>query len=316
MLVVPVVGDEPMSGWLDVLNPAVYPPKERFRAPSSRGIACPSFGADSVRTRGMGAERDERDSVMPGEHRPAQGAHSVTFWDPHVLDLERPATGGLSQQDLLQRAAEPLDDAGGLEEYERFVAARAEALARASQASVSVRAITEAAHAEQGREAECPAVLDSGIERAGRPSGARFGTLVHALLAEPDAIEPAVAERLIAMLARELGATPDEQQAALCAAARAQRHPLLERARQAEARGACFREHPVCLKLEDGSVLEGVIDLAFVEPHADGERVVLVDFKTDQELSDIAAYARQLALYGKALEGALGLTVEPVLLRV
>ena len=49
---------------------------------------------------------------------------------------------------------------------------------------------------------------------------------------------------------------------------------MLERARAAE---RCHRELPVHLRLEDGRLLEGVIDLAFLEQ----DRWVVVDFKSD-----------------------------------
>ena len=58
-------------------------------------------------------------------------------------------------------------------------------------------------------------------------------------------------------------------------------HDLLARARRAAARGACRRETPVTLTLEDGTLVEGVVDLAFEE---DGAWIV-VDYKTDRELA-------------------------------
>ena len=57
-------------------------------------------------------------------------------------------------------------------------------------------------------------------------------------------------------------------------------HDLLARARRADARGACRRETPVTLTLDDGTLVEGVVDLAFEE---DGAWIV-VDYKTDREI--------------------------------
>ena len=51
LLVAPVCGDEPIEGWLDVLNPALYPPEDSRRN-SDRADGCPSFGEDSVLERG------------------------------------------------------------------------------------------------------------------------------------------------------------------------------------------------------------------------------------------------------------------------
>ncbi len=71
-------------------------------------------------------------------------------------------------------------------------------------------------------------------------------------------------------------------------------HDLLVRARRATARGACRRETPVTLTLEDGTLVEGVVDLAFEE---DGEWIV-VDYKTDREIATAGEdqYRRQVAL--------------------
>jgi hypothetical protein len=43
LLVPPVCGDEPIEGWLDVLNPVLYPPEDS-RPNSDRADGCPSFG--------------------------------------------------------------------------------------------------------------------------------------------------------------------------------------------------------------------------------------------------------------------------------
>ena len=68
------------------------------------------------------------------------------------------------------------------------------------------------------------------------------------------------------------------------------------------------------LKLDDGWLLDGVIDLAFVE---DGAWIV-VDFKTDvaadSELRD--SYLRQLQWYGYALTRITGIPARAFLLGV
>jgi ATP-dependent helicase/nuclease subunit A len=51
LLVAPVCGDEPIEGWLGVLNPVLYPPGDARRN-SDRADGCPSFGEDSVLERG------------------------------------------------------------------------------------------------------------------------------------------------------------------------------------------------------------------------------------------------------------------------
>ncbi|HEX6240828.1 MAG TPA: hypothetical protein VFZ61_08040, partial [Polyangiales bacterium] len=93
-------------------------------------------------------------------------------------------------------------------------------------------------------------------------------------------------------------------------------HPLMERARVAEARGELFRETPITARAPDGALLDGVIDLGFRERGADGSRMVLVDYKTDAAIADLSLYAQQLADYASAIAGALGEPVECILFRV
>src|SRR5262249_20256730 len=52
LLVVPTCGDKPLEGWLEVLNPALYPVDAVKRQPSSHASGCPKFGEDSVLDRG------------------------------------------------------------------------------------------------------------------------------------------------------------------------------------------------------------------------------------------------------------------------
>ena len=91
-------------------------------------------------------------------------------------------------------------------------------------------------------------------------------------------------------------------------------HELLGRARRAAARNACRRETPVTLTLDDGTLVEGVVDLAFEE---DGVWTV-VDYKTDREIAaeGDAQYRRQLTLYASAIERATGAPVTSVLVRI
>jgi ATP-dependent exoDNAse (exonuclease V) beta subunit len=93
-------------------------------------------------------------------------------------------------------------------------------------------------------------------------------------------------------------------------------HPLWHRAHLAHERGELFREAPIVVRTEDGSLLDGVVDLAFRELGREGARIVLVDFKTDAEIDDLSKYAAQLGLYADALARALGEPVTQVLLRV
>jgi ATP-dependent exoDNAse (exonuclease V) beta subunit len=70
------------------------------------------------------------------------------------------------------------------------------------------------------------------------------------------------------------------------------------------------------LRLDDGTLAEGVVDLAFRE--RDAKRCwCVVDFKTDQELGPRRArYAAQVRLYAQAVAGATGESARGVLLTI
>jgi ATP-dependent exoDNAse (exonuclease V) beta subunit len=157
--------------------------------------------------------------------------------------------------------------------------------------------------------------LDLRVFDASRPSGARFGELVHGVLATaPLAADRTAIDRVAEVQGRILAALPDEIAAAATAVERVLAHELLGRARAAEARGACRRETPVTCTLPDGSLMEGVVDLAFEE---DGTWVI-VDYKTDRDLAASGAdrYRRQIALYGSAIAQATRQRATGVMVRV
>jgi ATP-dependent helicase/nuclease subunit A len=148
-----------------------------------------------------------------------------------------------------------------------------------------------------------------------RPTGKAFGILVHEVLAttELDADEEHIRARAKA-LGRVLGNSEEEIAAASEATLRALAHPLLRRAASASRKeGLCHRESPIMLQTKDGSLVEGVMDLAFRE----GSQWTVVDFKTDIRI-DIGqeVYRRQVALYTQALARASGMEARGVLLYV
>ncbi len=125
-----------------------------------------------------------------------------------------------------------------------------------------------------------------------------------------DASAESIAQ-LLELAARSIGAPSEERDAARVAVKAALAHPLLRRARAA---ARCHREYPVTLELEGGGLLDGVIDLAFVE----NGTWIIVDFKTDigvnSELRE--SYTRQLQWYGYALTRITGLPARAFLLGV
>ena len=310
MLVVPVVGDEPLAdSWLSALAPAVYPPQDRRARPNDDKPTPLAFGADSVLDRPASVWSAR--PVRPGWHAPEAGDHEVLFFDPAALGLGKEDEAGLRQQKILAP-----DEAGGAlaaqARYDAWVAAR-DAL-RETAGAPSVRVVTPTELKEEAAATADPVpVHRTDTPREGRPHGKRYGVLVHALLAEAplDGSHAAVLPALARAHGRSLGATPEEIAFAARAAGAALEHELLGRARaSADAR----REVGITLRAADGRLVEGVVDLAFQE--ADGTTTV-VDFKTDvDEGPRLASYRAQLALYAEAIGAATGAPARGVLLLV
>jgi ATP-dependent exoDNAse (exonuclease V) beta subunit len=208
--------------------------------------------------------------------------------------------------------------------YSAWRARRDATLARGAQPSTQVMTATEWAHgtadgtvtltAPLGELARRVRVVDAGVFDPFRPTGTRFGILVHALLAHvPLAATTDQIAHLAAVQARLLRASDDERAGAAAMVDRALRHPLLDRARAAQAAGrACRREVSLGLVV-DGVVVDGQADLLF----DDGDHWLVVDFKTDVEITGSEAiYQRQVALYIDATQRVTGARVEGTLLRV
>ena len=321
LLVVPVVGDSPVfpdGGWLAPIQKAIAPPED-LRPERAEG--CPRFGRDTV-IRGPDAPGPTQGSLTPGTYRLASGAR-VTVWDPAVLDLEDPLPRGLRGVQLVEeRDVDPAVVTEGRAALETFRAARAEALAAGSRPTEVVVTATAQSHVAGEDEAAVDVVIAAldpasvALERVqrepGRPSGTRFGDLVHQLLATATAGEALEAEARVR--SRALGLDEATAAAAVRAVQTAVTHPLLVAAARAAERGECRREQTLSHALGGNRVLEGVVDLAFRE---DG-RWTVVDFKTDVVLGEERrlAYARQVALYVKAIEAATGEPAQGALLLV
>ena len=89
----------------------------------------------------------------------------------------------------------------------------------------------------------------------------------------------------------------------------ASRAALVRVAEAAPAGAVRHREYPVMVRLGDGTVVEGRIDLAIT----DGESWIVVDYKTDRRAGRNVA---QVQLYGLALERATGMKVRGIVLEV
>lgn len=322
LLVVPVVGDpyeRDKPGWIQALDPVVNPlPAERRNA--RRAPGCPQFGTDSVLTRPSNARSGPRSSVSPGLHTPRTGDHSVVWWDPAVLDFDRQEEVGLRQQRILEADEAGVTAEESIRAHADWQQRRAEMLARGEQASRSVQSITQLAETA-GDSAE-PAATPPDVrfeqvegDRSARPRGRRFGTLVHATLAvvDLDADPEHVGAAAIAE-GRLLGASEGEVAAAADAVRAALTHPLLARAANAD---QLRRETPVLQQRPDGSLAEGVVDLAFRETVNGTASWTVVDFKTDTDpAANRDRYAVQVQLYAEAIAAATNEPADGVLLSV
>ena len=204
----------------------------------------------------------------------------------------------------------------GLDTYEAWKAGRAADVTTASRASIDVITATKAAAGlELPGVDDMPVTIVSTAVDAPRPGGARFGSLVHALLADVPlgADGTAALDRLSDAHGRILGATEAEIAAARSVVAAVLAHPVLEAAGRAAREGQCYRETPVTYRLESGQLVEGYVDLAY----RDGPSMVVVDFKTDRELDgSLEQYTKQVSIYATAVGQTAGLPTHAFLMRV
>jgi ATP-dependent exoDNAse (exonuclease V) beta subunit len=324
LLVVPALGDEPWDGgWLSPLNRALYPPKE-LRRTAERGPKCPAFKSkDSVLQR-PNDEPAGPGTVCPGRYTFDDGRYSVVWWDPGALTLGKKPAFGVRREDLIVKDVPRDVIADGRSRYDRWRLARHDARAQGSVPTLRVQTVREVVHDEDvadqvpavtAAEAANVTVVDlAGRERDDRTGGQAFGLLVHVILAEtsldPEADE---LEPIASLHARALGMSEDDATAAAAVVRRMLSHDLLIRARRAEARGACRRETPVTISLADGTLVDGVVDLAFEE----GGAWTVVDYKTDRELAaGEERYRRQVALYAAAIARATDTPVSAWLVRI
>lgn len=327
LLVVPALGDEPWEGgWLSPLNHALYPPVEARRT-ATRHPKSPAFKSKDTVLQRPNDEPAGRATVCPGQHAfdtgdPGEG-YRVVWWDPGALDLDRQPSFGVRRDDLIVKDVPRHVVADGRSRYDAWKLARHDARARGVRPSVGLATVSEWSadpfgQAPAGIDARAVAVVSVSDPRSAaedRAGGAAFGVLVHAVLAQAafDAAPEALGD-LAAMEAQALGLDAALASAAREVAGRVFSHPMLRRAQAALARGACRRETPVTCVLPDGTLLDGVVDLAFEE----AGRWHVVDFKTDRELGDAGEerYRRQVALYAVAIERATGVPADATILRV
>jgi ATP-dependent exoDNAse (exonuclease V) beta subunit len=325
LLVVPALGDEPWEGgWLSPLNHALYPPAESRRT-GTRGPKCPAFKSKDSVIRRPNEETAGPATVCPGLHTFAEG-YSVVWWEPGPgggLTLGEKPPFGVRREELIVRDVSRNVIADGRTRYDQWRLARQDARDGGKIPSIALATVrdwtADATHTLPASAdplvvsiVNLTSVTPSDQERAG---GSAFGLLVHTVLAQApfEATESDLAA-IAEVEARVFGLTNVDAAAAAGAVARVFSHDLIRRANRAAARGACRRETAVTCTLEDGTLIEGVVDLAFEE----NGRWQVVDFKTDRELDAAGEeqYRRQVALYGAAIAAATGQPAQGVIVRV
>jgi len=308
ILVVPAVGEGAPADnfWVSPLHSALFPEQDNMRQ-SEVAPGCPPFGERTVLARPHPTPGGAEPSVRPGLHRSIAGT-SVVWWDPAILDLEAPRDFGLRQKHILAPDAVAGAADEGEASYTEWQERRAAALSAGCQPSLKVRL---ASYADEGPDIEFPVELETTDRIAGRPAGRRFGTLVHTVLRDvPWDADGATARGLAVLHGRNLGASLAEIDAAAIAVLAALAHPLL---RAAAAAPEVHREAPFVRRLDDGGIVEGVIDLVF----RNGDEWVVIDFKTDDDTSQLTErYSLQAGWYVDATCRLLGGRARAVLLSV
>jgi hypothetical protein len=255
--------------------------------------------------------------------------YTVVWWDPNspTLRLGVEARFGIRQAELLSKETPPAVVEEDLTRYRAWREQRDRTVIEAEVPSLRVRTVTEwATRLVADGEPPPPGAAAVDVVELGqiagaepsvdpeRPTGRRFGALVHAVLAVAPLDADTGQVRAVAVLeGRLLGADGVEVSAAAGLVASALKHPLFAAARQAAEAGDCRRETPVTMRQDDGLVIEGVVDLAFKQEGT----WVIVDFKTDRELSrTLGVYQRQVQLYAQMVAHATGEPTRSVLMRI
>jgi ATP-dependent helicase/nuclease subunit A len=327
LLVVPAVGDEAREGWIDPINRAIYPPNETRRqqvaAPGS-----PAFKSkDSVLMRPNG-DPAGASTVSPGLHvfdtqsaptpatisTPPAIPYSIVWWDPRNLELKAEPPLGIRRSELIVKDVAARTVEAGLADYTTWRTRSDAAVAEGGRPSIAAQTVTQWAKvaAVEGS-MKLPNVKIVEVPRdPDRPSGIRFGALVHAVLGTvPLDGDADVIRRVAVLQGRTLGSTDEEVESAAKVVQTVLALPILDRAREAAKTNRCRREAPIAWRRGE-TLIEGVIDLAFEE----GKRWTLVDFKTDEEFRSAAPYQRQVGLYALAVEKAMSTSVRAFLVRI
>jgi ATP-dependent exoDNAse (exonuclease V) beta subunit len=307
LLVVSAVGDVAREGWIQPLNKAIYPSKEKIRK-AEKAPGCPEFGDETVLERppvpGL-----VQSSVKPGLHRGESGGCEVVWWDPSTLKLEVPMDFGIREKQILMEDETGEASGFGLVRYREWKDRRARSTNSASNPACEVLTVTRARSLQQAP-ARSSIRVESLAKQKDRPTGPRFGTLVHTILRDVGlkADENAIAG-LANIQGRLLGSSDEEVAAAVQAVLAALKHDLVKRAGLAD---RLHREFPLLVRLGEKQLIEGTLDLAFVEKG----KWTIIDFKTDLTATSQPPYLKQVEWYVYGLSQLMKSDVEGWLLGV
>ena len=244
-------------------------------------------------------DQPEEVSVRPGLHAPQAGSHEVVWFDPRALALRAAKTEGVENEQVLSGSTEQAVE--GMRRYEEWRDRRTQ---RIEAGSAPRYVVSTAESSKWIEEADAIEVATVTLPAApGRPSGRKFGRLVHDILQHAERAEEV--DALAAIWGRRHAAGESE----CAAAAEAARATLEYLAREMPEGARRYRELPVLVRLADGSLVDGRIDFAW----SDGTQWTVADYKTDRRESRNVA---QVQLYGLALQRATGLPVRGIVIEV
>jgi ATP-dependent exoDNAse (exonuclease V) beta subunit len=297
LLVVAAIGEENrQGGWLSPLHDALYPADGHWRAPAM-APGCPKFADATVLNRPP--DRQEEVDVKPGLHHPKTGDHTVVWFDPQVLALKVAKAEGVENEQVLTGTREQTEE--GLRLYREWQAARTRLIEQAAAPHYRVTLAESApAAAEAGH---IPVEIVTLPAAADRPTGRKFGRIVHDILQHATA--PAEVDALAAIWGRRHAATGSDCAAAAQVALEALQYIAGIMPETAER----HRELPVMVRLEDGTLVDGRIDFAWCA----NNQWTVVDYKTDRREKRNRA---QVQLYALALERSTNIPARAVVLEV
>jgi ATP-dependent exoDNAse (exonuclease V) beta subunit len=211
----------------------------------------------------------------------------VWWFDPARLELKDSADSGLDDTSILQGDPMP-----GYEAYKVWKEAKQVLIDRASEPAFKLAIASEAAADRSQVEVfrTRPKLTAKGTRI--------FGKMVHGILQH--GLEASHSQM------REHGCSEEDRIAAVERVQFAMGHEVMAATHIAR---TVYRELPVMVKLDEGSLVEGRADLAYF----DGQRWTVVDFKTGEANAGDRA---QVRMYAQALERATGQPVRAVILEV